>query len=720
MINRLLALVVLLCWTPLHATEYMFSPVEARLSDNRVRGIVQLPDRRMIFATESGVEIYDGAGSVSLPFPGKPAYRLNDYDGYQHLYLDGCEPRLWVKNRNSLRCIDLIKNRYIENIDSLFTVMGYVGPVDDVFVDSMPWIVSGDSIIQLYTRFSCVRDRAQGDILDIVSTGGNLYVFYRSGMMSCISLGTGKVEYHRSAFGTEDYGKFSATSLVVTGPGGFYQLRNGTGGGFFMFDMASRRWTKILETDFYLNTLAIDHAGTAYISCPKGIIEIDVSEEVHRHIPSLRTRKGNLLATEISTVYCDMDGALWLGTVNRGLLYYHPEAYRHLFIPSGRLPVVAEDAHTPRMFSEDRNGRMYFSGYAISIDSTASLSVTRMDTEPAGEYGSGGAFLASDGSLYFHDSDGCHIFIPDGTDVASPAHMPVISKVLINGDLYEPDGVTAPYIKEISLPHDRNFVTIECVPASYGSVSGYRYRLRGMDDRWTTVKSGDLPPGGTLRAVYTSLPPGDYVFEVATGENEDASLRCLGIIIRPPWWLTAPALILWSVFAVAVIALLVRLYTLRTRRELERKHREEILLTRIRTLIEQCDRYEAERAVVSEPSAWDSSGMSSADSGFISRAVELVERNLDTPGYSVEQLSRDLCMERTGLYRKLTSLLDRSPSLFMRDIRLRHVARLVKEGHMSLTEIAEKTGFSSPGYMSRCFQEVYGCRPGEYATKNNA
>ena len=69
MINRLLALVMLLCCASAYATEYMFSPVEARLTDNRVRGILQLPDRRMLFATESGLEIYDGAGSVSLPYP---------------------------------------------------------------------------------------------------------------------------------------------------------------------------------------------------------------------------------------------------------------------------------------------------------------------------------------------------------------------------------------------------------------------------------------------------------------------------------------------------------------------------------------------------------------------------------------------------------------------------------------------------------------------------
>ncbi len=47
----------------------------------------------------------------------------------------------------------------------------------------------------------------------------------------------------------------------------------------------------------------------------------------------------------------------------------------------------------------------------------------------------------------------------------------------------------------------------------------------------------------------------------------------------------------------------------------------------------------------------------SAESAFLVQAIELVEKNLDVNGYSVEQLSRDLCMERTGLYRKLVTLL---------------------------------------------------------------
>ena len=102
---------------------------------------------------------------------------------------------------------------------------------------------------------------------------------------------------------------------------------------------------------------------------------------------------------------------------------------------------------------------------------------------------------------------------------------------------------------------------------------------------------------------------------------------------------------------------------------------------------------------------------------FVLRAIALVEQNLDTPGYNVEQLAADLCMERTGLYRRLTALLDQTPTLFMRRIRMERAARLLREGRLSISEIAEQTGFQSPGYFSRLFQEAYGEKPSDYAQR---
>lgn len=109
--------------------------------------------------------------------------------------------------------------------------------------------------------------------------------------------------------------------------------------------------------------------------------------------------------------------------------------------------------------------------------------------------------------------------------------------------------------------------------------------------------------------------------------------------------------------------------------------------------------------------------INSTDSDFLNKAVELVEAHLNTPGYTVEQLSKDLCMERSGLYKKLNTLIDKSPSLFIRSIRLRRAADLIRKGGMNMAEIAEQVGFSSASYMSKCFQEEFGCKPSEYIEK---
>ena len=140
---------------------------------------------------------------------------------------------------------------------------------------------------------------------------------------------------------------------------------------------------------------------------------------------------------------------------------------------------------------------------------------------------------------------------------------------------------------------------------------------------------------------------------------------------------------------------------------MERKHKEEILLLRIRNLIEQNNSLTCSI----EETSPDHQQQDTEESAFLAQAIKLVEQNLHVNGYSVEQLSRDLCMERTGLYRKLVT------GLFIRNIRLQRAAQLITEGKLSITEIAEHTGFSSSSYLSKCFQEMYGCRPSEYAEK---
>ena len=99
---------------------------------------------------------------------------------------------------------------------------------------------------------------------------------------------------------------------------------------------------------------------------------------------------------------------------------------------------------------------------------------------------------------------------------------------------------------------------------------------------------------------------------------------------------------------------------------------------------------------------------------FVHSIRTLVEQHLENSEYGVEQLARDLCMERTGLYKKLTALSKTTPVVFIRQIRLQHAAILLKEEKLTVNEIAERTGFSSPSYFTKCFKKEFGVLPSEY------
>lgn len=138
-----------------------------------------------------------------------------------------------------------------------------------------------------------------------------------------------------------------------------------------------------------------------------------------------------------------------------------------------------------------------------------------------------------------------------------------------------------------------------------------------------------------------------------------------------------------------------------------------LLFILLRFLRQQKDKpiLQTETQEISESQSLEPVSAEYAD--LMNRATLLVEQNLSTPGYTVERLAQDLCMDRTGLYKKMTSAIDKTPTSFIRNIRLQHAAQLIRENQLTMNDIAERTGFSSSSYMSRCFQEEWGKKPSE-------
>ena len=92
-----------------------------------------------------------------------------------------------------------------------------------------------------------------------------------------------------------------------------------------------------------------------------------------------------------------------------------------------------------------------------------------------------------------------------------------------------------------------------------------------------------------------------------------------------------------------------------------------------------------------------------------------IEKNINNTEYSVEQMARDVAMERTGLYRKLQAIAGITPSEFLRSVRLKRAAQILEDNKkLSITEISELVGFTSSRHFATSFKQMFGCTPSDY------
>ncbi len=823
--------------------DFVFSPINVLqgLSDNQIRYIVQLPDGRMVFKTSGNINIYDGASFKYIHQTSNNIYPLKSYNGFYRIY-QGKDSLLWIKDTYKLMCVDLRTEQYVSNLDAYFKNKKFKKPIEDLFVDSnqrLWFLISG----KLYKDDSLITidlSNNHGNLQDLTSDENKLYLFYNTGEVICYDLKTKSKHYSKTAYSSEQQALFRNTSMVVKGNKGFYQLRNGTKGGFFFFDTKKKSWTQLLETDYTLNTLVVNSDDTAYISCTNGIWIINCINGEKRYLPALKKVDGGILNTEISTLFYDKQDGLWLGTFNQGLLYYHPNRYKFNYIGRSYFNVDAVKDIIAQSFAEDKAGKIYIKcksaiyrydfsakndtkltaiassllpkevlakfnetdkNKTISLTDvrgwkwtgtpdglklfnpkkqketifytqdglsnnfihsiledrnnaiwvTTSYGITKLEIDPKsekihftkfnsnsgtldGEYSDGAAFEATDGTLYFGGINGFNILKSDTSISEKLPFKPVFTNLFLRGEKIEPGKIyddriilskAASYSNEIALSYNQNFITFEFSGLNYQNPSQtfYRYQLEGIDSDWLENSNSD----GILKISYTNLPAGKYKLKVMASSNNGqwkGLASELLITIHAPWWKTTFAYFVFISFFLGLIYTAIYFYISYTRKKMERNHREDVLLLRIRNLIEQCDFLQTEKETyltqipLNATKSVENTTENKADNSFLAKALELVEKNLEASDYSVEQLSRDLCMDRTGLYRKLISLLDKSPSLFIRNIRLQRAAALLLEEELSISEIAEKVGFSSSSYLSKCFQEMYGCRPSEYAEKS--
>lgn len=102
------------------------------------------------------------------------------------------------------------------------------------------------------------------------------------------------------------------------------------------------------------------------------------------------------------------------------------------------------------------------------------------------------------------------------------------------------------------------------------------------------------------------------------------------------------------------------------------------------------------------------------DQQLLEDSVRIIEQQMENKDFNIDQWCREIAIGRTRLGGKIKSITGLTLNDFILQVKLRKCAFLLENSPLTISEITWKAGFSSPGYMGKCFKENFGVTPLQY------
>ena len=342
-----------------------------------------------------------------------------------------------------------------------------------------------------------------------------------------------------------------------------------------------------------------------------------------------------------------------------------------------------------------------------------------------------------DGKWLMGLMDGLVLMDMDRLTMRTKAPRIVLTRVSVEeGDMLE----AVSEHDTICLDETQRNVKIEFAAIDYANTQSISYRFLLDNGVWNTLENShtvtllNLSPGTHTLRVESKLPTGQWA----------GNVKVVTIYVKPTIWQTTTAKVLYVLLALLFIYTVV--YVTRTIRSSHRKQRE--LLGQYLDLMEKYDKEKhlvvavkaagadktavevaekaAEETVVADgqqPLQADSrsvgeESLNEEDQRFMQCVVEFVEQHIDNSDLSVTELAAKLNVSKSGLNRKLKSLLGVAPKEFINKARMNRAVALLHHSDLPVKEIAYRCGFSDQNYFGKCFRAAMGVSPSEYRQKN--
>lgn len=101
------------------------------------------------------------------------------------------------------------------------------------------------------------------------------------------------------------------------------------------------------------------------------------------------------------------------------------------------------------------------------------------------------------------------------------------------------------------------------------------------------------------------------------------------------------------------------------------------------------------------------------DDPRLARVLDDVLEHPERP-HSVDSLAARAFMSRSSFAQRFAATFERTPMAFVRDVRLRHGAQLLRETDLPVDAVGRRVGFASRSQFSRAFRDYFGRTPARF------
>jgi transcriptional regulator GlxA family with amidase domain len=106
--------------------------------------------------------------------------------------------------------------------------------------------------------------------------------------------------------------------------------------------------------------------------------------------------------------------------------------------------------------------------------------------------------------------------------------------------------------------------------------------------------------------------------------------------------------------------------------------------------------------------------LSASDEAFMARVMDYVETHIGDADANIGDMATATATSRSGLNRKMKSLVGLTPADFLREARIKRAAHLLRTTDDAVADIAFACGFTDPKYFGKCFKATTAMSPTEY------